>query len=186
MSDKGPCARGMILVGFRDAVRTLWGDSGLEQIRRLLPEEVRRETVERQVLPVEWLPERYVMAWYDAAFRGPAGESWKQFAAFLDKMMDLGFGRVRKLLIGAISPETMLDKAVDLWRHDHTHGVLRIQVSGQTAVATLQDHPYTTTAVSRFAIAEIYRYCLSLSRAHDVVMEHKHEAGSVHVHLKWE
>lgn len=185
-SEKEPCARGMILVGFRDAVRALWSEAGLRQIAALLPEEARRETVDRQVLPVEWLPERYIMAWYDAVWNGPAAGSWKLFASFLDKMMDLGFGRVRKMLIGVIGAETMLEKAIDLWRHDHTHGVLRIKVSGKSAIATLHDHPYINTPVSRFAIAEIYRYCLSLSRARNVKMEHRHEGTSVQVHLTWE
>ena len=61
-----PCARGTIFVGFRSTARELFGEPGLVAIADHLSPEARHDTIERDVLAVEWLPERHVMGWYDA------------------------------------------------------------------------------------------------------------------------
>lgn len=186
MTDDEPRARGTILASFREAAVELWGAEGLAQIAAALPAEVRADTVDRIVVHLEWLPERYVMSWYEAVWNGPAARAAPSFARFLDRMMDRGFGRVRKLFLSLVTPATMLDKAPDLWRHDHTHGELTIEHSVGTAKVRLQDHPYTTTPLARIAIAEIYRYCLSLGRARDVTETHyTDDQGALVLTLKW-
>src|SRR5690242_11418888 len=99
-----PCARRTIFVGFRRAALALWGEAGLAEIGQLLPEEVRVATVDNVVIVGEWQPERYVLAWYEAAMSGPAKGNRADFCAFIDRMMDIGFGTVRKLLLQIASP----------------------------------------------------------------------------------
>ncbi len=181
-----PCARGTILVAFRAAASDLWGKDGVAAIAALLPDYTRDATLERIVVNVEWVPERHVMAWYEAVWNGPAARQQAQFARFLDAMMDRGFGRVRKIFLGLVTPMTMLEKAPELWRHDHTHGVLEIEAQPGSAKVLLRDHPYTTTPLARVAIAEIYRYALSLGRARDVTESHYTEPdGSLILRLRW-
>ena len=181
-----PCARGIIFVGFRIAADDVFGAAGLARLASLLDVEARRETLERDVLAVEWLPERYVMSWYDAAWNGPARRDVATFARFLDRMLDHGFGRIRRAIVGVIPPHLMLEKAEAFWRHDHTHGEFRARAEGKTATGTLSNHVYTSTPTSRMAITEIYRYCLSLSRARNVKASHSLEGTTLHLRGAWE
>jgi hypothetical protein len=102
-------------------------------------------------------------------------------------MIDAGFGRVRKMLVALASPETILQKAPNLWQHDHSHGTLSlVALEADSAKVSLTDHPYTETSIGRLAIAEIYRYCLQLCRARDAVEVHYREPnGTFMVCLRW-
>jgi hypothetical protein len=161
-----PCARKTIFAAFKEAAEELWGPSGLQELAAKLPEEVRRDTVESTVLPV-WLPERYVMAWYEAAWAGPAKQRREPYLALMDRMMDAGFGRVRKLLLSTVaSPRQVYEKSAELWRYDHTTGDLTtVFESERSCRFVLRNHVYATTELSRDAIAEIYRYAVALTRA---------------------
>jgi hypothetical protein len=159
-----PVARRVIFAGFRAAATVVWGDEGLRAIRAQMTSEVREETLDPIVLSREMLPERYVMAWYEAVWAGPAQRQQAPFCTFLDRMMDHGFGRVRKVLLGFVSPAQLAVKAAELWRHDHDTGTLTTSTEGCVTTVVLRDHVYTTTPLSRLAIAEIYRYAISLTR----------------------
>src|SRR5262249_8003608 len=132
-------------------------DRGLRTIREQMTAEVREQTLDPILLSKEMLPERYVMAWYDAVWEGPAKRQQAPFCTFLDRMMDHGFGRVRTVLLGFVAPAQLAEKASGLWRHDHNTGTLTTSTSGTVSTFVLRDHVYTTTPLSRLAIAEIYR-----------------------------
>jgi hypothetical protein len=181
-----PCARRTIFTAFRGAAEDLWGEAGLASLAAGLPPDAREETLGSVLLVDEWLPEAYVLAWYEAAWSGPAGRSDAQYCRFLDRMMDLGFGRVRKFLLAIITPEGMAKKAAELWRHDHTTGELSATTVGREATLTLRQHVYCTTPLARRSIAEIYRYAMSLTRAAGVTATHVLEAdGSLQVKIRW-
>jgi hypothetical protein len=180
-----PCARKTLFVAFREAAQQLWGDAGLRDIARRLPDDVRRDTIESPVIAQKWLPERYVMAWYESAWSGPAEQQAARFRLFIDRMMDSGFGRVRKVLLARATPPQLLEQAPELWRHDHTHGELICDIKPKMATLTLRDHQYTTTSLSRLAVAEIYRYAVSLSRTARTEERHKLVDGDLQVVLEW-
>ncbi|AKV03562.1 hypothetical protein AKJ09_10225 [Labilithrix luteola] len=180
-----PCCRRTIFVAFRRAAIQVWGEAGLQEIGKLLPEDARGATIDDVVIVGEWLPERYVMSWYEAAMGGPAKGDRAAFCTFIDRMMDAGFGTVRKLLLQLASPEVVVGQAPDLWRHDHTHGHLTTKMlDPQTVLFVLKDHVYTTSLVGRLAVTEIYRYALQLTRVKNVTARHVLSGDELHVTVK--
>lgn len=181
---KEPCARRTIFKAFREAAIHVFGDAA--RVGVFLSEECRRLT-DTPALNDLWLPERFVLEWYDAGLRASDGDR-ARYVVFLNKMMDFGFGRVRKALAGVVSGPRILRMSTDLWRHDHTTGsllLLRCDERAKTAIVELRDHPYTTTALARESIAEIYRYCLSISRVSDAHATHAMQDDRLHVTLTW-
>lgn len=135
--------------------------------------EARARCIEPLVLGEEMLPERFVLEWYETVWAGPAERNRVIYDRFLDTMMDHGFGKVRKFLLGVATPATVVRKCSELWRHDHTHGLLEVSVvTDHHFELTLSDHPYLETPLGRSSIAEIYRYALSLARARRVDAKH--------------
>jgi hypothetical protein len=182
-----PTARRVIFAGFRAAATTMWGPAGLRAIGDKMPADARKETVDAVIISTETLPERYVMAWYEAVWAGPANRQQAAFCGFLDRMMDHGFGRVRKVLLGLVAPPQLAEKASELWRHDHDTGTLTTSTEGSVTTFILRDHVYTTTPLARLAIAEIYRYAMSLARGvHAPTQSHTLERdGSLRVRITW-
>ena len=182
-----PCARGTIFVGFKHAVHGVWGEHGVASVAAALSPEVRSQTLERVVLNTEWLPESYVLAWYEALWSGPCEQRRERLALALDRMLDFGFGRVRRVFLSMAKPSTIFEQAPSLWRYDHTHGTLSVAAGETMARLCLRGHPYTENSLSCMAIAEIYRYCVALSRARNVTSTHyRDEDGALVVRLRWE
>jgi hypothetical protein len=182
-----PCARGIILHSFRVSAVEIWGEDGLRAIAARLPEDTRARTLDEIVLPVAWLPERDVMRWHEVVFTGPARSDEVAFRRFMDRTMDHGFGRVRRLLLRFVTPHGLMQKAAALWRHDHTHGSLEIESRERSLTGVLRDHPYSTTPISRLAIAEVFRYALEMSGVKNAREEHAPGgAGDLLVRLAWD
>ena len=182
------CVRRTILAAFREAAGKLWGRDGLVEIGANMSADCRADVLEPLVLKHTWYPERYTMEWYDAAWAGPGARRREAFLQLIDRMMDAGFGRVRKVLVGLASPHTVIAKAAELWRHDHTHGSLvvdRFDRADRAAGATLTDHVYVETPLSRLAIAEVFRYAVSLAARGRVEQTHFMSEGSLRVRLTW-
>jgi hypothetical protein len=178
--------RGTVVVGLRDAAAALWGSSGVTQIAGRLPEGTRAATTGHGTSNLEWFPEQYVLDWYQAVWNGPAGGDRKAFFGFLDKMMDLGFGRVRKALLMLAKPALLIDRAEALWRHDHSHGHLQATLLESGARLVLTDHPYVSDPMASMAIAEIYRYGFALCRVKNVTATHRKEsADTLLVNVTW-
>jgi hypothetical protein len=182
------CARGTILMAFRDAANRLWGETGTREIGSRLSPKVRAETIELAAVNLVWVPEAYVLEWYQAVWDGPCEARSEAFRIFLDRMLDSGFGRVRKAFLGLAKPPMILGRAPSLWRHDHTHGALTVEgLKPGSARVRLADHPYTETPLGCLAIAEIYRYCIALCRVDDATEIHYREPnGALVVRLRWQ
>jgi hypothetical protein len=184
---KVPCARGTIFVGFKHAVESVWGAYGIAQVARALPPAVRSDTLENVVVNTQWLPETHVLAWYDALWNGPCEGRREKLALALDRMIDFGFGRVRRVFLSMAQPSTIFERAPTFWRYDHTHGSLSVSAGETMARVTLRDHPYTENSLSCMAVAEIYRYCCALTRVRNVTSSHYRESeGALVVRLRWE
>ncbi len=182
-----PLARRTIFAGFRHAARELFGEDGLARIASLMSEEARTRCVDPVVIHEEMLPERFVIEWYEHTWAGPAERDRDRYHQFLDRMMDHGFGRVRKVLLGIATPAMLAKKASELWRHDHTHGELGYTISGERSLQIrLKEHPYVETPLARSSIAEIYRYAISLTRVRGVTSRHFLEDDrTLVVHIDW-
>jgi hypothetical protein len=165
-----PSMKGFYLAAFHRAAGEKWGEDGLRAIRARMPPREAEEAFAEHI-PV-WVPERVVIAWCFALWEGPADRKRPHYVAWLQRHMDLSFGRVRKWLIGLASPHKLVEMAGDVWKRDHTSGTLTGAADGKRAVLTLQDHPYVDTPQGRATIAEIYRYSVQLTRAKNVTETH--------------
>jgi hypothetical protein len=181
-----PLARGVVMGGLRQAAIDVWGDEGLKMIGAALPTAVRASTFEQFVIPLSWYPETHVTAWFEAAYEHPAARREKDFCTYLDRMMDYGFGRIRKALLRLASPGLVLSQAPRLWRHDHSHGHVEVVMHDAAAELSLRDHVYAADPISRIALAEIYRYGVSLTGVPRVTATHEVDrSGALVVSLRW-
>jgi hypothetical protein len=184
----GSCARGTIMMAFRDAANRLWGEAGTREIGSRLSPAVRAETLDVAAVNLVWVPETYVLEWYQAVWDGPCEARSEAFRIYLDRMLDSGFGRVRKAFLSLAKPATILARAPSLWRHDHTHGVLTVEgLKSDSVRVRLDNHLYTSTPLGCMAVAEIYRYCIALCRVNDATEIHYREPnGALVVRLRWQ
>jgi hypothetical protein len=182
-----PQARRTIFVGFRASAQERWGATGLAEIGARLPDDVREATLSLPSIHAEMLPEAHVLAWYQAAWEGPAGRDRNAYNRFLQGMMNHGFSKVRRALLQFASAQQITRKASELWRHDHNTGELRY-VSGDqhSAVVCLSDHVYLATPLARSSVVEILRYAGSLGQNRDVRASYTLESPSLlQVVLSW-
>jgi hypothetical protein len=173
LSLEEPRTRGTVLLGFRTGALAMWGEEGLREIARRLPEDARASTMDDILLPTTWYPVRHVMAWHVAVWEGPAQGIDSAFCKWIDHGTDFSFGRIRKVLVGFASTERVVQRAPDIWKHQQSHGLLRVTLrpGGGGAVARLTGHPLAQTALSRRAFAEACRYIASLTRGGEHVRE---------------
>ncbi len=184
-----PLSRGIGLHGFRAAALALWGEEGLRTVAARLPDDARAATVDSIVLPVSWYAVRHTIAWEEAVWEGPAARDDATFHSFLDKGIELGFGRMRRFFIRLQSPEQIIHRAPEMWRYQHTHGTLTAVAKGNGATILLRDHPFTRHPLARRATAEVYRFIASLTQARgkgEVRQTHGSEGpDSLVVRLTW-
>jgi hypothetical protein len=170
---------------FRSAALELWGDFGWREVEEQLPEEVRLAVLGKPLAPVDWILERHMMSLSEAVFAGPAGRREPIYRGFVGTMIACGFGRIRRFLVQFAPPELLLDKSPELWRHDHTHGELRVAKSPHGALVELSGHVHVTTSLSRLTAAEAFRSALAYTRARHVTVEHELAGDVLRVDLRW-
>ena len=187
MKDPEPLVRRWVMRAYRTAVRALYDDSELADVLARVPDDARVETWEAPVLHSQWVPERYIIAWSFAVWEGPARRTRAKYERFSQRWMDDGFGRLRRAILNLASPRILIERAPVMWREDHTHGSLEYELEGERSVTLrLHDSPYCEVPQSRAAMAECFRYSISLARASDVTETHALEApGVLRVRLSW-
>ncbi|HEX5661641.1 MAG TPA: hypothetical protein VFX59_30835 [Polyangiales bacterium] len=179
-------ARGTVFVAFREAALELWGESGLRTLASALPDDVRVATLDNAAASVGFYPERFTIAWFHAAYAVMSHRSDREFYAFLDSMMDHGFGRVRRALLRLATPGFLIDQAASLWRHDHSHGTCVSETSRGQGTLVLTHHDYVWDAVARAALAEIFRYGVQLTGAQQVTASHQLTSpNTLAVTIRW-
>jgi hypothetical protein len=142
--------------------------------------------VDGLVVAVGWVPERHLVSLAEAVFGGPAEGSPEIYREFIGRVIALGFGRVRRMLVQFAAPATVLKRAPELWRHDHTHGELMVEIEDKKAVAIVSHDVLTSTPISRTTAAEMFRSIIALTRARNVRQEHVLDAdGRLKVTLRW-
>src|SRR5262249_47799340 len=126
--------RGSQFLAFRSAVLEMWGEFGWREVTAALGPDARELLLRAPVSPIDWVPERHMMELSEAVFAGPVGGGDDAYRRFVTKMIDHGFGRIRRFVLQLAPPELLLGRAPDLWRHDHTHGELSVSYAGSQAV----------------------------------------------------
>jgi hypothetical protein len=180
-----PCAAQRVFVASRAAAVQLYGDEGLRAVGEHLPADVRAALVDSPLITESWLPERFVMAWQEAVFAGPVRGSDDEFRHYIAKVVDSGFGRVRRLLVQLVTPATLCTRAAELWHDEHTHGEISADPTGHVVVIKLRNHPYVTRPIARLVMAESLRYAASLTRVKRVEQLHRLDGDALEVRLTW-
>jgi hypothetical protein len=180
-----PCAAQRVFVASRAAAVQLYGDEGLRAVGEHLPADVRAALVDSPLITESWLPERFVMAWQETVFAGPVRGSDDEFRHYIAKVVDSGFGRVRRLLVQLVTPATLCTRAAELWHDEHTHGEISADPTGHVVVIKLRNHPYVTRPIARLVMAESLRYAASLTRVKRVEQLHRLDGDALEVRLTW-
>jgi hypothetical protein len=183
-----PYVRGTVLHGFRAAVLDLWGDAALAQVAARLPMATRVATIDALVLPFEWVAVDHVIAWHEAMWTGPARGDERELARLVAKSIELGLGRFKSAFFVGVTPEKLVERSQELWRWQHTHGEVTVQVDGGSGTVVLRDHPYVANHTSRRVTAESYRQIVAMivGQDHDVRVAWGTSGGpSLLVQLSW-
>ena len=98
-----------------------------------------------------------------------------------------GYGRVRRLFLQLLTPETLAGRASEAWRAEHNTGVLETVLVGKDRLRLrLVDHPYVETPLLRMSLAEALRFTASLTRAHNVTEKHAASGVALLIDIAWE
>ena len=180
-----PCAGARVFVASRAAAVELYGDAGLHAIADRLPADARAVLVDSAIITDKWLPERFVMDWQEAVFGGPAQNRDDEFKKYVYKVVDAGFGRVRRLLVNLVTPATLCTRAAELWHDEHTHGEISAEPDGHLVIIRLRDHPYVARPIARMVMAQSLLHAASLTRAKRVEENHRVDGDVLEVRLTW-
>ncbi len=178
-----------IPAGKRAAVM-LWGEEGLNEIAAALEDETRNEFF-RATSGEEWIPARFVIEWCLRVFEGPCKRDRNKMAEYVDRVYDLSYGVIRKVVVKFADPASIVPRLPGFWKQDHSAGELTAELdpSGKGCTLRITGTPYTELVHSRAGMAEVYRYGFAQSRAKEVTESHTLErVGGKQVlviRLKW-
>ncbi|HET8935542.1 MAG TPA: hypothetical protein VFN67_18970 [Polyangiales bacterium] len=173
------------LIGFRAASEQTWGEAGIAAISRALPEAVRERTVGLRPLPA-WIPLDDLIAWHVAVWNGPAQQDEVVMTRHARLTVDQGFGRVKRVMIAALSPHGLAARVGPLWREEYSTGRLETLALDEHSVQLLlTQHKYVEIPLMRLIIVEAYRHVLGMTRARDVTASYALVDGALRVILRW-
>lgn len=181
-----PSTRYAVVLGYRAALSALWGPEAVSRVMRALPPDA-ATSLGGSLPPDAWIPERHVVALSEAVWEGPCARDRVVFHLWIDRMLDQGFGRIRRVLLSLANPPMLLRRASEMWRDDHSHGTLGyVPLTLDAARITLKDHPFVGSPVQRDAFSEGLRYAMSLCHVRQVSAEEvSAPPGAVSVILRW-
>ena len=176
------CVRGRTVRAFAAASRDLFGEAALRDLIASLPEAARSEVDEQ-----DWVPAEHAIWWCERAFAGPLGRDPVKLRAWACRMIDHGFGRVRRLLLTIATPAGMIRRAGDLWREEFNEGrLVAYATSPRSAIASLHDHVFLKSEVTRDLLAETFRHNVELAGGRGAREQHSlHATGALIVDLSW-
>lgn len=106
------------LIGFRAVCEQMWGKPGVDAICAGLEPEVRERTAGLLPLP-DWIPLDDLIAWHMAVWTGPANRDEAVMVRHARLTVDQGFGRVKRIVIAALTPQLLASRVVALWRDEY-------------------------------------------------------------------
>ncbi|MGH7294026.1 MAG: hypothetical protein ACRELB_03790 [Polyangiaceae bacterium] len=181
-----PCARGTLVAGALGAVERLWGDAGLAELRRGLDADARRSLFDDIVLPVAWYPEAHFESCCEVVWATLARRDQAAFFAFVHASVDHLWSRVHRLLISLTTPHVLARRAPAMWRHDHTHGTMDVELREQQGSVRVRGYPYARNGVMARGHTESFRHILGHARVKTVLASHElDDQGTLVVALSW-
>ena len=180
-----PHSHGTSFLSCIAASKHLWGEHAVSAIAERLKPETRRVMLQDPVLAVSWYPSWMLVDWCQSVWDGPARQREAVYLTFTDRMIDLGWSRVRRMFVGMLTPELLATRAAKEWRNEHSHGTVETVVAKHGATATFRETPFIEVPVMQMGLAECFRHLASLSRVRVVREAHRVEAGKLVVDLVW-
>jgi hypothetical protein len=167
------------------AAKHLWGEHAFSAIAERLKPDTRRVMLQEPLVAMSWYPSWMLIDWCQSVWNGPARQRDAIYATFVDRTIDLGWSRVRRLFVGMLTPELLATRAAKEWRNEHSHGTVDVVLGTQGATATFRDSPFVEVPIMQVGLAECFRHLASLSRVHVVRETHHTEPGRLVVELIW-
>jgi hypothetical protein len=165
--------RSFSITAYREAVLAMSGKSGLEDVLSRMPLTTRLATDGTTPAP-QWIPVGYVIDWCSAIWEGPSRRERALYNAFIHKQVALGFGRIERLILKTVSPQTLVQRGPGLWSKQHTHGELTVALpEPKQAILRLSDHPYADMPQARATLAEVFRHLITLTGEKEVTESHR-------------
>jgi hypothetical protein len=181
-----PHGRGTIVSGALDAVRAIWGEPGFAELREHLPPSASRVLCEGIVLPMAWYPETYFESCCEVVWRRLARMEDASFFRFVHRSVDTGWTIFHRALMRLATPQRLARRAPDLWRHDHTHGEMLVDLRERSGTVHIRGNPYARDSIVRLGQAEALRYILSHARVRTVrATRHVNTDDDFAVTLDW-
>jgi hypothetical protein len=180
-----PHSHGTTFVSVVAAATHLWGEHALSAIAERLKPETRRVMLQEPLLAVSWYPSWMLIDWCQSVWEGPARRREPVFATFIDRMLDVGWGPMRRIFVGMLTPGLLASRAAKEWRNEHSHGTVEVDLGERGATATFRDTPFIEVELLQFGLAESFRHLISLSRVPNVREAHRMENGKLVVDLVW-
>ncbi|MGO8999363.1 MAG: hypothetical protein ACLQVI_39055 [Polyangiaceae bacterium] len=182
-----PCARGTLLAGAVASAAKLWGDDGLAALRERLDADARRALLDDIILPVSWYPETYFEACNEIVWSALARGDDEAFDAYVRGSIDHLWSRLHRVIMGLTTPPRLARRAPDMWRHDHTHGSLEVELRESEGTVRVRGYPYARTGIMGRGQTEALRYILSHARVKTVRATHElDDQGNFTAILAWE
>lgn len=174
------------MAGAIGAVERLWGADGLAELRRGLDAEARRLLLDDIVLPIAWYPEAHFESCCEVVWATLARRDDAAFFPFVHASVDHMWSRVHRLLVSLTTPQVLARRAPAMWRHDHTHGTMDVELQEQHGTVRVRGYPYARRGVMARGHAESFRHILGHARVKIVRASHElDERGTLVVALSW-
>jgi hypothetical protein len=181
-----PCARGTLVAGAVGSVAKLWGDAGLAALREHLRPDARAALLDEIIMPVSWYPEIYFEACNEVVWSALARGDDAAFDAYVRGSIDHLWSRVHRVLMGFTTPHRLARRAPDMWRHDHTHGRLEVELRESDGTVRVRGYPYAPGGIMGRGQTEALRYILSHARVKEVRAAYELDAqGTFVATLSW-
>lgn len=172
--------------GVKEAAAELWGPLAMRDIALRMPAEAREAVVDSVVMPSSWVPEAHVLALCRAVWDGPAAKDDATFSKYMSRVAFHAFGRFQKLLLGVASPQMLATRTPTLWRREHTHGTLAVEVMENGQIIRLTGGPFVETEFARGALAQTFRHVMDLTRVKVARSHHLLETrDTIAIHQSW-
>ena len=182
-----PTCRSTQLVAFHAAVMRTYGEAGWTSVVENLGADARADLLPGGLLRgAGWVAEKHMMELASAIHEGPCDGDDGSYRRLLAVTIDQGFGRIRKLFVQLASPAMLLTRAPELWKHDHSHGSLKLEHEEGMAIITIEHPVLVSTRLGALTAAEMFRYIVTLTRVQSVTEQHvQRRANVLDITIHW-
>ena len=133
-------------------------------------------------LPETWYPDQISLELVEAvhAELPPA-----RFDGFVDTLVEVGFGRIRRFFLGFATPVQLASRAPEFWRYDHTTGEMTTAETNDGIIVRILAHPYVRSEPCRHLMEEYIRHAVSLTRVKAEIASRSRSSEELRFLVRW-